>query len=127
MEQTEYIPKPMVKIGDKPILWHIMKIYAYYGFKEFILCLGYKGNIIKEYFLNCEWFSNNFTLDLKSRNRWVTHGNNTEDWKITFVDTGLETLTGGRLDMVKKYLDGEERFLVTYGDGLANINIKKLL
>jgi len=126
-EQTEFIPKPLVHIGDRPILWHIMNIYKCYGFTEFILCLGYKGNAIKDYFLNYEWFSNDFTLDLQSRNQWITHGNGIENWKITFADTGLETLTGGRLYTIKKYLEGEERFMITYGDGLANIDLKRLL
>lgn len=127
-EQTVYIPKPIVKVGDRPILWHIMKIYSHYGFNDFILCLGYKGDLIKDYFLNYEWMSHDFTLNLKSRNNWNTHeSHNIENWNITFADTGLRTLTADRLARVQKYLEGEERFMVTYGDGLADIDIKKLI
>jgi len=126
-EETEYKPKPMVKIGGQPILWHIMKIYSHYGFKDFILCLGYKGEMIKEYFLRYNWVSQNFSLDLKLRKTDFLNPRLKEDWKIVFADTGLETLTAGRLYKVKEYLEKEDRFMVTYGDGLADIDILKVI
>lgn len=125
-EETEYRPKPMVQIGNRPILWHIMKIYAYYGFKDFIICLGYKGNMIKEYFLNYEMMNNDFTIQLGKNKKIDVHGNNNEDWNVSLVDTGEESLTGSRVKRIEKYID-EDTFMLTYGDGLANINIKELL
>jgi glucose-1-phosphate cytidylyltransferase len=121
-EETDAIPKPMVDIGGKPILWHIMKIYGEQGFHEFIVCLGYRGYMIKEFFLN--YFSHmcDITLDLK-KNQVEVHQNAVEPWKVTLVDTGAETMTGGRLRAVRDYLDGGPFFL-TYGDGLANIDLK---
>ena len=126
-EETEYKPKPLVTIGDKPILWHIMKIYSHYGFNDFILCLGYKGEMIKDYFLKYREINNDFTLDFCSKNPKVTLHNNSpfDNWKITFVDTGLETMTGGRIARIKKYI-GDQDFFLTYGDGLADIDIKDL-
>ncbi len=124
-EYTESIPKPMVNIGDYPIIWHIMKIYAYYGFKDFVIGLGYKSELIKDYFLKFKSLNSDFTVDLSSGNI-ETHQNKSLDWKVTLVDTGLETMTGGRLKRLKKYLD-EDTFMLTYGDGLANVNIKSLL
>ena len=124
-EYTERIPKPLVKIGTMPIIWHIMKIYSQYGYNEFILPLGYKGELIKEFFLNLKYFKSDFTIDT-SNGEIKIHQNNSDDWKITLVDTGLNTMTGGRLLKLKKYI-GEERFFLTYGDGLANVNIKNLL
>jgi len=126
-EETEYKPKPMVKIGDKPILWHIMKIYAHYGFKDFVLCLGYKGEQIKEYFLNYDVLSSDFTIKLGPQKRIVTHNSLVEsDWSITLVDTGNNALKGARLKRIEKYIE-TDTFLVTYGDGVGNINIRKLL
>ena len=126
-EETEFRPKPMVSLGDKPILWHIMKIYSHYGFNKFIIALGYKGDYIKDYFLNQEYFENDFSLRTKNGKK-VLHKNTRrrkEDFHITFVDTGLETLTGERLLRVKKYLNGNT-FMVTYGDGVSNIDIHNL-
>jgi len=124
-EYTESIPKPMVNIGDYPIIWHIMQIYAYYGFKDFVIGLGYKSELIKDYFLKFKSLNSDFTVDLSSGNIEI-HQNKSLDWKVTLVDTGLETMTGGRLKRLRKYLN-EDIFMLTYGDGLANINIKSLL
>jgi len=125
-EETEFRPKPLVEIGGRPILWHIMKIYSYYGFNDFILPLGYRGNMIKDYFVNYEWVSHDFTLNLRSRNKNYHYGGKLEDWNITFVDTGLETNTGGRVKRIEKFIQGDE-FMLTYGDGVADIDIKALL
>ena len=125
-EITEFIPKPIIQIGYRPILWHIMKAYSHYGFKEFVLCLGYKGEMIKDYFLKYPLMANDFTKSLNS-NSFEIHSTDTDDWKITFADTGLETLTGERLLNAKKFLENEDTFMVTYGDGLANININELV
>ncbi|KXG74054.1 glucose-1-phosphate cytidylyltransferase [Thermotalea metallivorans] len=122
-EITEDIPKPLAMIGDKPILWHIMKIYAHYGFDDFILLLGYKGDKIKEYFMDYPWKSHNFVLGRDGIPQLLEEP---ERWKITFIDTGADTMTGGRIQQARQYI-GEETFLLTYGDGLANIDIKKLL
>ena len=128
-EETEYIPKPLAKIGKMPIIWHIMKIYSHYGHRDFILCLGYKGEMIKNYFLKFEEMANDFTLKLRSKEEKVIHHNHDrlEDWNITFIDTGLETMTGARLAMVNKYLESDDEFMLTYGDGVADIDIDKLL
>jgi glucose-1-phosphate cytidylyltransferase len=124
-EETEFRPKPMVPIGGKPILWHIMKIYAHYGFYRFIICLGYKGEMIKNYFLNYHLDGVDFTV--LTRTGLITeHQINSEDWEVTLADTGQTCLTGGRIARVARYINAE-RFLVTYGDGLANINIDDLL
>ncbi len=124
--RTELIPKPMVKIGNQPILWHIMKIYSHYGFNEFIICLGVKGDIIKDYFANFDIRNNNFTIDL-SLGKFEFHDNQEKsNWKVTLVDTGLNTLKGGRIKRIEKYLDPNMNML-TYGDGVANINLKKLV
>jgi len=127
-EETEFHPKPMVEIGGKPILWHIMKIYAHYGFKDFILCLGYKGEMIKEYFYNYEILSNDFTIELGNRKKHIEiHSNRSEEgWRITLADTGDKALKGARLKRVEKYIDGDQ-FMVTYGDGVADIDINDLL
>jgi len=124
-EETELKPKPMVEIGGKPILWHIMKIYSHFGFNDFIICLGYKGYMIKEYFANYFIHNSDLAIDLSSNNIKV-HNSHCEPWKVTLVDTGLNTQTGGRLKRVQKYI-GEERFMATYGDGVGDINIKELL
>jgi len=124
-EYTNLIPKPLVKVGSMPIIWHIMKIYSQYGHNEFIIPLGYKGELIKEFFLNLKYFESDFTIDT-SNSKIEVHKNNSENWKITLVDTGLNTMTGGRLLKLKKYI-GNDTFFLTYGDGLANININDLL
>ena len=124
-EETVLKPKPMVEIGGKPILWHIMKIYSHYGIYDFIICLGYKGYIIKEYFLNYSVHNSNLTINLRGGDVRV-HQQNTEPWNITLIDTGDTTQTGGRLKRVREYLD-EEIFCLTYGDGVGNIDIKALL
>jgi glucose-1-phosphate cytidylyltransferase len=125
-EETEYRPKPMVEIGGKPILWHIMKIYAHYGFKDFILCLGYKGELIKEYFYNYEILNNDFTIEL-GKHKMQPHNSHGEfGWKITLIDTGEKALKGARLKRIEKYIDSDI-FMITYGDGVADINISDLL
>ncbi len=124
-EETDARPKPMVEIGGKPILWHIMKMYSQYGFNEFIICLGYKGYIIKEYFMHYFIHNSDITIEL-GNNKVEVHGSNTESFKVTLVDTGLTTKTAGRLKQVKKYL-GNEDFMLTYGDGLCDVDLKKLL
>ena len=125
-EETEFRPKPLVKIGGKPILWHIMKIYSHFGFNDFILCLGYKGELIKEYFVNNEWMNSDFTLNLRNKNIKLCDPNKSPDWNITFVDTGLEAETGTRIKKIEKYIN-EDFFLATYGDGVGNIDISKLI
>jgi len=125
-EETEFRPKPMVNIGNKPILWHIMKTYAHYGFKDFIICLGYKGNMIKEYFLNYEMMNNDFTVRLGDRNSIQFHNIHQElDWAVTLADTGEKAQTGARVKKIEKYVD-TNTFMLTYGDGVSDINIKKL-
>jgi glucose-1-phosphate cytidylyltransferase len=124
-EETEIKPKPMVEIGGMPILWHIMKIYSHFGFNEFIILLGYKGYIIKEFFANYFLHNSDITIDLAS-NTIETHSKQVEPWKVTLVDTGANSMTGGRIKRVKKYI-GNEPFLLTYGDGVADININALI
>ena len=125
-EETENKPKPMVEISGKPILWHIMKIYSYYGLNDFIICLGYKGYQIKEYFSNFLMHNNDFTININD-NSIKYHSNKEKNkWKITLVDTGRKTLTGGRLKRVGKFITKKD-FCFTYGDGLSNVNIKKLI
>ena len=124
-EETDAIPKPMVEIGGKPILWHIMKIYGEQGFNEFVVCLGYRGYMIKEYFSNYFSHTCDITLDLKN-NQMHVHNNMVEPWVVTLVDTGQETMTGGRLRAVRNHL-GDETFFLTYGDGLADIDVKAQL
>lgn len=124
-EETHLKPKPMVEIGGKPILWHIMKLYTAYGVNEFIICCGYKGYVIKEYFANYFLHMSDVTFDMKS-NQMEVHQKYAEPWQVTLVDTGLETLTGGRLKRVRDYLDNET-FCFTYGDGLSDVNVKKLI
>jgi glucose-1-phosphate cytidylyltransferase len=126
-EETEFRPKPMVYVGNKPILWHIMKIYAHYGFKDFVLALGYKGDMIKEYFQNYELMNNDVTLELGKPENRIVHQNNKEvGWKVTLADTGQYALKGSRLKQLEKYIDGDE-FMMTYGDGVGNVNISSLL
>jgi glucose-1-phosphate cytidylyltransferase len=124
MEETATVPKPMIEIGGKPILWHIMKIYAAQGYNEFIVCCGYKGNVIKEYFLNYHLNNADITVDIES-NSVNVHDVNSDRFKVTLVDTGLTTNTAGRLKKIKKYIDGT--FMLTYGDGVSDIDIPKLL
>lgn len=127
-EETEYRPKPMLPIGDKPILWHIMKTYAHYGHNEFILCLGYKGEIIRDYFRNYLWHICDTTLKLGRQPEVRFHnGHGEESWTVTLAETGLESGTAHRLKMVSQYLDGEENFLLTYGDGLGNVKISEVI
>ena len=126
-EETEFRPKPMVEVGGRPILWHIMKIYDHYGFREFVLCLGYRGNVIKEYFLNYAAMNNDFTIALDATPNIEYHGAHDElGFRVTLVDTGQNTMTGGRVRRVARFVDGGT-FMVTYGDGLADINLGKLL
>lgn len=122
-EETDIKPKPMIEIGHQPILWHIMKIYYHYGFKDFVILLGYKGNKIKEYFLNYLHYNSSLKINMKDSSIELFNKNN-EDWKITLLDTGEKTMTGGRIKKAAKIV-GNEKFLLTYGDGLSNINIKK--
>tara|TARA_B110000008_G_C16977982_1_gene566924 strand:- start:7613 stop:8377 length:765 start_codon:yes stop_codon:yes gene_type:complete len=124
-EYTESIPKPMVNVGGKPILWHIMDTYANYGHKDFLIALGYKAEVIKEYFLNYRALNSDFTVNLNS-NKIISHQQDSVDWKVTLVDTGLNTMTGGRVKRMRDFI-GDEPFLVTYGDGVANIDIKALI
>lgn len=124
-EYTNIIPKPMVEIGGRPILWHIMNIYASYGYNDFIVALGYKSEMIKEYFLNYHSLNSDFTVDLKSGNIQYVH-KKPVDWKVTLIDTGLNTMTGGRLRRLKEHI-GNETFMLTYGDGVADVNIKQLV
>lgn len=124
-EATDIIPKPMVEIGGKPILWHIMKIYSHYGINDFIICCGYKQYIIKEYFANYFRHNCDMTVDL-SNNSVKILDNHSEKWRVTMVDTGLNTMTGGRLKRVQKYV-GKERFLLTYGDGVADVNVAETI
>ena len=126
-EETEFRPKPLVDVGQRPILWHIMKLYAYHGFRDFVLCLGYRGNMIKEYFLNYEAMNNDFTICLGAQHHLSYHDTHTEqDFHVTLADTGLETMTGGRIKRVERFVE-DETFMVTYGDGLADVNIRSLL
>lgn len=126
-EETEFRPKPMVEIGGKPILWHIMKIYSHYGIKDFVLSLGYKGEMIKEYFYNYEILTNDFTIELGNKINIEMHSNNEEkDWRITLADTGDKALKGARLKRVQKYVN-DDTFMLTYGDGVAEVDINALL
>ena len=125
-EETSLRPKPMVEIGGKPILWHIMKIYSHYGINEFIVCLGYKGYMIKEYFANYFLHMSDVTIDIEN-NQLHVHNQYAEPWKITLVDTGDNSMTGGRLLRVKKYLEDETAFCLTYGDGVSDVNITELI
>jgi len=125
-EETAVRPKPMVEIGGRPIIWHIMKIYSAYGLNDFVICLGYKGYMIKEYFSNYFLHMSDVTFDL-TNNTTEVHQNSSEPWRITLVDTGAETMTGGRLKAIRPYLDEGEPFCFTYGDGLAAIDIKALI
>ena len=124
-EETDIKPKPMVEIGGIPILWHIMKIYSAYGFNEFIICLGYKGYVIKEYFTNYFLHKSDVTIDMRD-NSIKVHDSHVEPWKVTLVDTGIDSMTGGRIKRIQSHI-GNETFMLTYGDGVANININDLV
>jgi glucose-1-phosphate cytidylyltransferase len=124
-EEIKNIPKPMVKIGEKPILWHIMKTYSQYGYNDFVICLGYKSAEIKDWFINYFMYDNDLTIDVRN-NKIEVHENKTEPWKITLVETGLNTQTGGRIKRIQKYI-GNEPFLLTYGDGVSDVSISKLI
>ena len=125
-EETNSIPKPMVEIGGKPILWHIMKLYSHYGYNDFIILCGYKGYIIKEYFANYFLHHSDITIDLAS-NKTEIHKNPSEPWKVTLLDTGLDTMTGGRVLRAKSFIEEGESFMLTYGDGLTDVNISQLV
>lgn len=129
-EETEFCPKPMIQVGDRPMIWHIMKTYAHHGFKDFMLCLGYKGQMIRDYFLNYDLNHSDVMLELGSKKiTKLNNGHDEDDWRIWLIDTGQETLTGGRLKRLSSYLEkiGSDWFMATYGDGVANLNLGELL
>jgi len=125
-EESHLRPKPMIEIGDKPILWHIMKEYSFYGFNEFIICAGYKQQVIKEWFANYYLHNSDITFDFTDHNRMTVHSNVAEPWKVTIVDTGLNTMTGGRIRRIRPYVEGET-FMLTYGDGVCALDMNDLL
>lgn len=125
-EETHLKPKPMVEIGNKPMLWHIMKIYSHYGYNDFVICLGYKSYVIKEYFANYFLHESDVTFDFRSDNKKIIHNVQAEPWRVTLVNTGLETMTGGRVKRIKDYINNEP-FMLTYGDGVSNVNIRELV
>lgn len=125
-EESYLKPKPMIEIGGKPILWHIMKEYSHYGFNEFIICCGYKQHMIKEWFADYYLHNSDVTFDFVENNKMTVHNNVTEPWKVTLVDTGLDTMTGGRVKRIEKYV-GNETFMLTYGDGVSDVNIAQLV
>ena len=125
-EESHLKPKPMIEVGDAPILWHIMKYYSCYGFNEFIICCGYKGYVIKEYFADYYLHRSDVTFDFANNNEMIIHNNVAEPWKVTVVDTGLHTMTGGRLKRIQKYV-GDQTFMMTYGDGVSDIDLDALL
>ncbi len=125
-EESHLRPKPMITIGDQPILWHIMKYYFAFGFRDFIICCGYKGHIIKEYFADYYLHRSDVTFDFSEENQMTVHENVAEPWRVTLVDTGLQTQTGGRISKIQKYV-GDESFMLTYGDGVSNVNLTNLL
>jgi len=125
-EESHLKPKPMIEIGGRPILWHIMKIYSSFGFNDFVVCLGYKGYAVKEYFAHYFLHESNVTFDFSNGNHRVVHEHTAEPWKVTLVDTGLETMTGGRVKRIQSYV-GDEPFMLTYGDGVGDVDIPRLL
>jgi len=125
-EESYLKPKPMIEIGDQPILWHIMKIYSHFGFHDFVICCGYKGHMIKEYFADYYLHRSDVTFDFEAGNRMTVHENVAEPWRVTLVDTGLHTQTGGRVKRVQRYI-GDEPFLLTYGDGVSDVDLDALL
>ena len=126
-EESHLKPKPMIEIGGMPIMWHIMKLYSHYGVNDFVICAGYKQNVIKEWFADYFLHTSDITFDFTEGNQIIVHNKRTEQWKVTVVDTGLNTMTGGRLKRVKEFLDDNEPFFMTYGDGVSNVDIDKLL
>lgn len=125
-EESQYKPKPMIEIGGMPILWHIMKEYSYYGYNEFIICAGYKQQYVKEWFANYFLYTSDVTFNFANGNEMIIHEQHSEPWKVTVVDTGLNTMTGGRVKRIQKYI-GDEPFMLTYGDGVCDIDISKLV
>ena len=125
-EETGLTPKSMVEIGEKPILWHIMRTYAHYGFNEFVLCLGYKSEVIKEYFYNFEFLTNDFTIDLSTKGIEIHRKDSETDWKVTLVDTGMDAMTGARVKRIERFIDGDD-FMLTYGDGVTDLDVNTLL
>ena len=125
-EESEYKPKPMIEIGGMPILWHIMKEYSYYGFHDFIICAGYKQHVIKEWFADYFLHTSDVTFDFTEGNKMIVHNQHAEPWRVTVVDTGLNTMTGGRIRRVQSYI-GDETFMMTYGDGVCDVDMNKLL
>lgn len=125
-EESHLKPKPMVEIEEKPILWHIMKIFSFYGYNEFIICCGYKQHVIKEWFADYYLHNSDITFDFTRGNEMIVHSNVSEPWKVTLVDTGLYTMTGGRIKRIQKYI-GDESFMLTYGDGVSDVNIRELI
>lgn len=125
-EESYLKPKPMIEIGGKPVLWHIMKLYSHYGYNEFIICCGYKQNVIKEWFADYYLYNSDVTFDFSDNNKMEIHNNVSEPWKVTLVDTGLNTMTGGRIKRIKEFIT-EDKFFMTYGDGVSDVNIDKLL
>ena len=124
-EESQFKPKPMVEIGEMPILWHIMKLYSHYGYNEFVICLGYKAHVIKEFFADYFLHTSDITFNL-AENKMIVHNNSAEPWIVTLIDTGLNTMTGGRIKRIKKYV-GNQPFFLTYGDGVSDVNIDSLL
>jgi glucose-1-phosphate cytidylyltransferase len=125
-EESHLKPKPMIQIGDKPILWHIMKIYSYYGYNDFVICLGYKGFVVKEYFSNYYLHESDVTFDFRNQNQVVIHRESAEPWRVTLVDTGRDSMTGGRIKRIQKHVE-DQPFMLTYGDGVSDINIPQLV
>lgn len=125
-EETEFRPKPLVRIGEKPIIWHIMKLYSHYGFRDFLLCVGYKGDMIKRYFMEMYYLNNDFSITTGKHSDIQVHTKNDENWNVTIVDTGLESQTGKRMKRIEKYIDTDD-FMLTYGDGLSDVNLKELI
>lgn len=126
-EESQFKPKPMIEIGGKPILWHIMKWYSKFGYNEFIICCGYKQEVIKNYFANYYLYNSDVTFDFSNNAKVTVHSDHTEDWKVTVVDTGLNSMTGGRIKRIGKYLNTNEPFLMTYGDGISDVNITSVI
>lgn len=125
-EESHLKPKPMIEIGGMPILWHIMKHYSHYGFNDFIICMGYKANVIRNFFANYYLYTSDVTFDLSKGNKMTINKNSSEPWKVTLIDTGLGTMTGGRIKRIKEYI-GNETFMLTYGDGVSDINLNELI
>ena len=125
-EESHLMPKPMIEIGEKPILWHIMKYYSSFGYNDFIVCCGYKQYVVKEFFADYYLHMSDVTYDFTTENKMIVHNNTTEPWKVTLINTGLNTMTGGRVKRVKGYI-GDETFMLTYGDGVSDVNIKALI